>query len=90
MQHFPYHIRYRLYAKWKNVSYAKNPLLMVTKAETIHKSRFAIFLTHLKDIIISASDFTIDMSSDMDLKCPTRRIKLLRLAVIPPSVNPFW
>ena len=49
MQHFPYHIRYRLYAKWKNVSYAKNPLLMVTKAETIHKSRFAIFLTHLKD-----------------------------------------
>ncbi|KAL5249382.1 hypothetical protein ACHWQZ_G018294 [Mnemiopsis leidyi] len=42
MQHFPYHIRYRLYAKWKNVSYAKNPLLMVTKAETIHTSRYIL------------------------------------------------
>ena len=39
LKHFPYHVRFRLYAKWKNVSYVKNPLLIVTKAETISTSK---------------------------------------------------
>ena len=66
MQHFPYHIRYRLYAKWKNVSYSKNPLLMVTKAETIHTSRLEsklsiIYYLLLNEIaIVKLNSYFID------------------------------
>ena len=40
VKRLPYTLRYRLFALWKNRSYALNPKLVVTKAKTMKRAKY--------------------------------------------------
>merc|ERR1719494_262381 len=40
LKRFPYDVRYRLYARWKNSSYSSHPRLILAKAQTIKRAKY--------------------------------------------------